>query len=464
MHFIKRFRGTFLARSTQVPEHRVDVGEVSPMDRYAEEEEGLPENASLVPMGKGVVPSDGHGAGLAMHSPFQSCDAPLGATLPMPPECSMRYSVVRYLNKGASGFVILVRDTVEDELKALKFVKRAKCADNAQILREVVNQVRLKHPHVIKLDEILMTSEFIILVLEYAEQGDLFSYLKERKRFSEKRARWYFQQLIFAVDFCHRLGIVNRDIKLENLLLKGKKKEIMKIADFGLSKDASKSALRSSVGTVLYLAPELIAGFGKMSEYDGRKAEMWSCGVVLYTMITGYYPFVRKGEKELGQVKLMNKILSRTVNHEYPEPENVSGDVVDLIRHMLHPDPEKRYGTEDVIAHPWFKTGLSFDVVAYNKKVIQQLENGRESPEMLHEAIGQFLNASHNWDIQDSLLKSDFFKMARTISDDELGMVEKMRMTPVRLSGSSVVRFSDNSGRSTPPSSGSCSPGLHGGH
>ena len=382
------------------------------------------------------------GSSRSTNSPFEKCEDAPTQTLPVPLECRARYSVVKYLNKGASGFVVLVRDTAEDELKALKFVNRQ---NNAYAMREVLNQVRLKHPHVIKLDEILMTSDFLILVLEYAEQGDLFTYLKQRKRFSEKRTRWYFQQLIFAVDFCHRLGIINRDIKLENLLLKGENREILKIADFGLSKDESKSSLKSSVGTVLYLAPELIADFGKKVSYDGKKAEVWACGVVLYTMSTGYYPFVRKGERDLGQIKLMSKILHRTLNQEYLEPEHLSTDVLDLIKHMLHPDPAKRYSVDDVLDHPWFRTGLRFNVREYNGRIINHLENAEHSQEGLQEAIFDFLSAVSSWDTSANLLKSEFFNVGRTISDEELKLVQSIRMHPVRLSDSSVVRFSNNS-------------------
>jgi serine/threonine-protein kinase SRK2 len=360
-------------------------------------------------------------------------------TLPLPQECSVRYSVVRYLSKGASGFVMLVRDSADDELKAMKFVNRQ---NNKYILGEIVNQVRLKHPHVVKLEEILITSDFVILVMEYAEQGDLFSYLKQRKRFSEKRSRWYFQQLMFAIDFCHRVGIINRDIKLENLLLKGENKEILKIADFGLSKDENKSALTSSVGTVLYLAPELIEDFGNQQSYDGKKAEVWACGVVLYTMLTGFYPFVRKGERELGDVRLMNAILRRTVNLDYPALENVSSDASDLIKHMLDPDPSSRFGVEDVLHHPWFQNGLRFDVKKYNERVIRHLKEGGQDG--LQEAIGNLLNAVEVWDSAVSLLESDVFEAGKAISDEEIVLAQNMAMNPVRLSDSTVVRFSNN--------------------
>lgn len=351
-------------------------------------------------------------------------------TLPVPTQCQDRYSVIKYLNKGASGFVVLVRDkTADDELKALKFISRR---HDGYALREIINQVRIKHPHVIRLEEILATSEFIILVLEYAERGDLFAFLKERRRFSEKRSRWYLQQLMFAVDFCHRLGIINRDIKLENLFLRGRNKEILKLGDFGLSKDESKSSLKSSVGTVLYLAPELITGYGKKAEYDGKKAEVWACGVVLYTMITGHYPFVRKGERELARVTLMTKILHRIVDRDYPEPKHVSEGLTDLLGHMLDPDPETRASVDDVLNHPWFRTELRFDVREYNQQIIDCIKLDDNHHKGLEDAVEEFL-ATRNKDSGSSSLKGEVFDLKVSLKARTLGSDEE---TPVRLASS----------------------------
>ena len=350
-------------------------------------------------------------------------------TLPVPIQCQDRYSVIKYLNRGASGFVVLVRDAADDELKALKFINRR---HDGYALREIINQVRIQHPHVIRLEEILATSEFIILVLEYAERGDLFTFLKGRRRFSEKRSRWYLQQLMFAVDFCHRLGIINRDIKLENLLLRGRNNEILKLGDFGLSKDESKSSLKSSVGTVLYLAPELITGYGEKAEYDGKKAEVWACGVVLYTMITGHYPFVRKGERELARVTLMTKILHRIVDRDYPEPEHVSEGLTDLLGHMLDPDPETRASVDDVLNHPWFRTGLRFDVREYNQQIIDRIKSDEKHHKGLEDAVEEFLST---WDKDSgsSSLEGEIFDLKLPLKARTLGSDEE---TPVRLASS----------------------------
>ena len=99
--------------------------------------------------------------------------------------------------------------------------------------------MRLRHPHIISLKEVFLTEQHLVLVMEYAAGGDLFSYVQRRRRLGEDDARWFFQQLICAVDYCHKMGVANRDIKLENTLLDGSPRPLVKLCDFGFSKDHS---------------------------------------------------------------------------------------------------------------------------------------------------------------------------------------------------------------------------------
>lgn len=301
----------------------------------------------------------------------------------LPEGYQSQYSCIRYLNRGASGFVVLVERKDTGEKRALKFIER-ESARMEYIEAEIINQMRLRHPHVVKLDEIFVTDVHLVLVLEYADQGDLFSYLKNKSSFSERRARWYFQQLITAVDFCHKMGVMNRDIKLENLLLFGENKETLKISDFGLSKDEHyQSAPKTSVGTVLYIAPEIISHFGEKKEYDARKSDLWSCGVVLYTMLSGFYPFSRKSDKDIGRVRLMHTILQRTLDKDYPDIEGVSESCKTLLAGLLDPNPNTRYSMEDVMNHPWFKTGKNLD--KYNQEIVDYL---KKRPKVTDKTVG----------------------------------------------------------------------------
>ena len=195
-----------------------------------------------------------------------------------------------------------------------------------------------------------------------------------RRGLAEPEARWFFQQLMLAVDFCHRMGVVNRDIKLENTLLAGDARPLIKISDFGFSKDEhGQSAPTTRVGTVMYMAPEVVSN-GPDAVYDAKKADVWSCGVVLYAMLTGKYPFKRDEDNNLSKVQGVRAALQRILRGDYAVPAHLSPTCKDLLHHMLKPDPKHRLSVEEVMQHAWYKEGLSPGVDGYNQTVIAQAE------------------------------------------------------------------------------------------
>ena len=179
---------------------------------------------------------------------------------------------------------------------AVKFLDRGEKVSK-YVEREILNHRRLVHPHIIRFKEVILTDVYICIVMEYAEGGDMFDYVLKRGGLREHEARWFFQQLIVATDYIHQMGMANRDIKLENTLLDVSPKPLIKLCDFGYSKhEKLQSAPGSRVGTPAYLAPEVISTL-KGDTYDGKIADIWSCGVMLYVMLTGSYPFERQGDK-----------------------------------------------------------------------------------------------------------------------------------------------------------------------
>lgn len=205
----------------------------------------------------------------------------------------------------------MAKDRQTGERYALKFIKRGASSSGADyIRREIVNHMKLRHPHVIALHEVFLTQTHLVLVMEYARCGDLFNHVHRHKGLTEKEAHWFFQQIVLALDYCHRMGVCIRDIKLENTLLDGPDRcapnqLLVKLCDFGFSKHAElDSAPESLVGTPAYLAPEVISRVGsymtpsgsgppenKANTYDGTAADIWSLGVLLYAMVIGTYPF-----------------------------------------------------------------------------------------------------------------------------------------------------------------------------
>ncbi|VAH43671.1 unnamed protein product [Triticum turgidum subsp. durum] len=198
-----------------------------------------------------------------------------------------RYEVIKDIGSGNFGVAKLVRDVRTKELFAVKFIERGhKIDENVQ--REIMNHRSLRHPNIVRFKEVVLTPTHLAIVMEYAAGGELFERICSSGRFSENEARFFFQQLLSGVSYCHSMQICHRDLKLENTLLDGSEAPRLKICDFGYSKSSVlHSQPKSTVGTPAYIAPEVLS----RREYDGKVADVWSCGVTLYVMLVGAYPF-----------------------------------------------------------------------------------------------------------------------------------------------------------------------------
>eukprot|EP00210_Caulerpa_lentillifera_P003239 g3093.t1 len=282
-----------------------------------------------------------------------------------------RYEKIRNLNEGAYGFVVLAKDKLSNEKVAIKFLPRGPRV-NKRVEREVLNHKNLLHHHVIQFKGVFLTRRYLAIVMEYAPGGDLLEFIRERKGIQEDMARWFFQQLIIGLDYIHRMGVVNRDIKLENTLLDDNPWPIVKICDFGYSKhEENDSAPYSIVGTQPYLAPEVINRQDPSKEvYDGKKADIWCCGVLLYVMLARHYPFERLGED---RIKNAAVIRQRVLKLDYTIPPNsMSQDCADLIKKILVLDPESRPGIAEIQKHRWYQTNLPEGALSMNESLETQ--------------------------------------------------------------------------------------------
>jgi serine/threonine protein kinase len=162
-------------------------------------------------------------------------------------------------------------------------------------------------------------------------------------KMTEEKSRYYFQQIIMAVEYCHSLKIIHRDLKPENILI-DKKNNCIKISDFGLSTSiqTNDQLIPDIAGTTSYLAPEVI----KQTGYLGQSADIWSAGVILFNCVTGSFPFYAS---DSGQ--LLNNILSAKVSY----PKYLSKPIIDLFKHIFIVSPRNRYTIEQIKVHPWFK-------------------------------------------------------------------------------------------------------------
>ena len=215
-----------------------------------------------------------------------------------------------------------------------------------QIKREISVMRIVRHPNIVQLYEVMASKAKIYFVMEYVRGGELFGKVA-KGRLKEDEARKYFQQLISAVDFCHSRGVYHRDLKPENLLLD--ENGNLKVSDFGLSALSDQfrqdGLLHTTCGTPAYVAPEVIVKKG----YDGAKADIWSCGVILFVLMAGYLPF------HDANLMVMYKKIYRG---DYKCPPWFSPEVRKLILKLLDPNPGTRITIPQLIEVSWFKKGF----------------------------------------------------------------------------------------------------------
>ncbi|KAG2461595.1 AAPK2 kinase, partial [Polypterus senegalus] len=261
-----------------------------------------------------------------------------------------------------------------------------------KIKREIQNLKLFRHPHIIKLYQVISTPTDFFMVMEYVSGGELFDYICKHGRVADAEARRLFQQIISAVDYCHRHMVVHRDLKPENVLLDANMNA--KIADFGLSNMmADGEFLRTSCGSPNYAAPEVISG----RLYAGPEVDIWSCGVILYVLLCGALPF------DDDHVPTLFKKIKGGV---FYIPEHLSRSVANLLMLMLQVDPLKRATIRDIREHEWFKLDLPDYLFpedpAYDANVIDE-EAVRETCEKFECSEVEVMNSLLGGDPQDHL-------------------------------------------------------------
>ncbi|KAF8555084.1 Pkinase-domain-containing protein [Imleria badia] len=256
------------------------------------------------------------------------------------------YTVVGDIAEGTFGKVKMATHTITGQRVAMKYISKAvihMTKTKTRVQREVEYMRTLRHPHIIKLYEVISTPTDIIIVLEYAG-GELFNYIVNNGRMPETRARRFFQQLISGIEYSHKLKIVHRDLKPENVLLDDDLN--VKIADFGLSNEIKDGDfLKTSCGSPNYAAPEVIRG----GLYTGPEIDVWSCGVILYVMLCGRLPFEDDDVQTL---------FTKISQGSYHMPSYLGADARGLINAMLAVDPVKRITIPEITQHPFYTTDL----------------------------------------------------------------------------------------------------------
>ncbi|KAI1407069.1 calcium/calmodulin-dependent protein kinase 1 [Hypoxylon sp. FL1857] len=260
-------------------------------------------------------------------------------------ERKAKYKFGRTLGAGTYG---IVREADGPTGKvAIKIILKKNVKGNEKMVWDELEMLqRLNHPHIVKFVDWFESRDKWYIVTELATGGELFDRICEQGKFTEKDASQTIKQVLDAVDYLHSRNVVHRDLKPENLLYLSKDPDSdLVLADFGIAKmlDTKDEVLTTMAGSFGYAAPEVMLKKG-----HGKPVDMWSLGVITYTLLCGYSPFRSENLQDLIDECSNGKV----VFHERYW-RDVSGDAKDFIMHLLQPDPDDRWTSQQALKHPW---------------------------------------------------------------------------------------------------------------
>ena len=257
----------------------------------------------------------------------------------------------KILGRGSFGIVYLVKHKELSRYFAMKVIKKtSKNKEEEENLMNEINILRkLDHPNILKITDFYPLKTEYNIITEYCQEGELFDEIKAHAPFNEILTAWYMRQILSAVSYCHSMNIIHRDLKPENILIVKRVKNgfhPIKIIDFGTAKVFQKEKSEHLlIGSAYYIAPEVL------SRNYSELCDLWSCGVIMYILLTGRPPFNGINEEEImKKIKEGNYDLSK-----YPWGI-ISEDAKNLVKGLLQIDPKKRYSAQDALNHKWFQS------------------------------------------------------------------------------------------------------------
>ncbi|VEU20923.1 DEKNAAC101853 [Brettanomyces naardenensis] len=363
----------------------------------------------------------------------------------------------RTLGRGSTGRVRLAKHSSTGQLAAIKIIPKSAAGLKKQhgkvrvdehglpygIEREIIIMKLISHPNIMGLYDVWENQNELYLVLEYVEGGELFDYLINHGRLTEPEAARYFRQIIDAVAYCHKFQICHRDLKPENILLDRNKN--IKIADFGMAAlETRQKLLETSCGSPHYASPEIVAG----KAYHGSPSDVWSCGVILFALLTGHLPFDDPNIRTL---------LMKVQAGRFHMPSGLGPEAKDLIRSMLKVEPRDRILIDEISSHPFLRRYESSTPHQHTDSIARQLNNldvsapvNNPDPDILH-------NLQTLW--HDVPNESILTKLSRPEANPEkmfYYLLQNYKRTHVKEGVSELdlcsARRSDDSSRRTPMS------------
>ena len=287
------------------------------------------------------------------------------------------YKKVKFLGEGSFATVYSVENKLTGEIRAMKIInKSSNCTldDEKEIFNEINILRTMDHPNILKIFEFYSNKESYSIVTELCSGGELFQEIIDKGPFNEKYSAYVMYQIFSAINYCHKMHILHRDLKPENILIAKRDKNdfpLVKICDFGTSKMFEKGATQKKlVGSSYYIAPEVLR-----KHYD-EKCDIWSCGVILYILLSARPPFGGDTDSEI-----MEKVAKGKFDLKSSPFDKISNEAINLIKSCLTMDVDKRISAEEALKHPWFQNNKSKEL--YNeikntntiKKLVENLKN-----------------------------------------------------------------------------------------
>ena len=272
------------------------------------------------------------------------------------------YLYGRLIGQGAFGKVNIGLNILTGRVVAIKSFNKKSLSTNGDNMKKILSETdlmkKLNHPNVTKILEMFEDDEYILIAMEYINGGNLFSFVKKRRKLSEKTAKFLFKQIILGIKHIHSKKIVHRDIKLENILIDLNNN--IKICDFGIGRilKSEKQLLYDKCGTPMYMAPEILLS-SKTKGYEGYPVDIWSSGISLYIMLSGTLPFNLKNNEssEMSDESNSNsnniELQYSIINKEPKKVEKISDEARDLLKGLLNKNPKRRLTIEQILNHPW---------------------------------------------------------------------------------------------------------------
>ena len=260
------------------------------------------------------------------------------------------YHKIKLLGKGSFGTVYLAKNKRLNTNFAMKIIEKVNNDSKGEdVLMNEINILRkLDHPNILKINDFYSTKTEYIIITEFCPEGELFYEIKNFAPFDEPLTGWYMKQIFSAVNYCHKSKIIHRDLKPENILISERNKKgfnTIKIIDFGTAILFSKKD-KKIAGSIYYLAPEVISRERNYSE----KCDLWSCGVIMYILLSGRPPFNGDSDEEI-----INRIMRNKLDLEKYPWSIISNEAKDLLKKLLEFDANKRISAEEALNHNWFK-------------------------------------------------------------------------------------------------------------